>query len=259
MRLGQSPRDKFSILWRETKNIRVRLHLAHYAPTAIYTLRTTRGPLYFRDNFGDITNVVNLFYRQVYSPPGKSLTGPILDIGANIGLAAAWFSSCVPGSAIYCFEPVAANAELISLNCPSAQVVRAAVGRQRGHIGLRLDPDQVMASRIPCRWRTDEHVFDLVALDEVAMVRALPQVGLMKIDVEGMELDVLEGGPETLAKTEQLVMETHGKAVHTDVIALLRRSGLDIQLDSFTDQTGFVFASRLAPDSQTYHSALVGI
>ena len=114
------------------KNIRVRLHLAHYAPTAIYSLRTTHGPLYFRDNFGDITNVVNLFYRQVYSPPGKLLNGPILDIGANIGLAAAWFSSCVPGSAIYCFEPVAANAELIPLNCPSAQVVCAAVGRQHG-------------------------------------------------------------------------------------------------------------------------------
>jgi FkbM family methyltransferase len=213
--------------------------------------------LYFRDNFGDITNVVNLFYRQVYSPPGMSLGGPILDIGANIGLAAAWFSRCVPGTAIYCFEPVAANAELISLNCPSAQVVRAAVGRQAGDIRLSLDPDQIMASSIPCQWPTDEHVFDLVALDEVASVKALPQIGLMKIDVEGMELDVLAGGPETLARTQQLVMETHGKAVHLEIIALLRRSGLAIQLDNFSDQTGMVFASRPLSDSQAYHSASV--
>ena len=185
--------------------------------------------------------------------PGRSLSGPILDIGANIGLAAAWFSSVAHGSSIYCFEPVAANAELILLNCPSAQVTRAAVGRERGQIELRLDPDHVMASRIPCQWQTSDHVFDVVALDDVATIRALPQIGFMKIDVEGMELDVIAGGPETLARTRQLAMETHGKAVHAEVIAVLRGSGFVIDMENFTDQTGLVFASRSMASGPTAH------
>ena len=64
--LGTGPKAIGSILWRETKNIRVRLNLGRYRPHDVYSLETIYGPLYFRDNFGDITNLVSLFYHQVY-------------------------------------------------------------------------------------------------------------------------------------------------------------------------------------------------
>ena len=122
--LGNTPQDKFSILWQETKNIRVRLHLEEHHPNKIYTLNTIYGPLYFRDNFGDITNLVNLFYRQVYQIQTVTSPGVIIDLGANIGLAAAWFAYHNPEHPIYCFEPLADNASLIKFNCPKAEVNR---------------------------------------------------------------------------------------------------------------------------------------
>jgi hypothetical protein len=46
-------------------------------------------------------------------------------------------------------------------------------------------------------------------LDALAEVRGLDRVDLLKIDVEGAELDVLEGARDTLARTAHVIMEIH--------------------------------------------------
>lgn len=53
---GVNPRDKWSLLWQQTKNLRVRCKLDTHNPQAVSTLRTIYGPLSFRDHCDDITN-----------------------------------------------------------------------------------------------------------------------------------------------------------------------------------------------------------
>ena len=242
--LGTSLRTMWSIFWRETKNIRVRLNVGAYSPDEIYSLQTIYGPLYFRDNFGDITNLVSLFYRQVYRLRGLSHEGVILDVGANIGLAAKWFAHHNPGRDIYCFEPLASNAALIELNCPDAKVERVAVGARRSRVKLRVDRDEVMASRIPCQWQTQEVDLDVISLDEFANAKDLEQVALLKIDAEGMEVEILQGCREILKKTYQVVMETHNRFLHTETLENLQHTGFCIDEEQFSGRTGLVFASR---------------
>jgi len=62
--LGRGPREKGALLWRQSKNLRVRLHLGAFHPREVFSLETAFGRLHFRDNFGDVTNLVDLFYRQ---------------------------------------------------------------------------------------------------------------------------------------------------------------------------------------------------
>ncbi|MGH2396606.1 MAG: FkbM family methyltransferase [bacterium] len=254
--LGTGPRAMCSILWRETKNIRVRLNLGAYSPKEVYSLQTIYGLLYFRDNFGDITNLVSLLYHQVYRLRGLSQEGVILDVGANIGLAAKWFAHHNPGRSIYCFEPLAANAALIRLNCPGAKVEQVAVGARRGRVKLRVDRDSVMASSISCRWETEEVEFDVISLDEFAGTRALEQVALMKIDAEGMEVEILRGCQETLRRTQQVVMETHSRSLHDDAIGHLRHAGFHIDSEQFGVTTGLLFAS--CPNERCPADALAG-
>ena len=248
--LGTGPRTMCSILWREMKNIRVRLRLGSYNPNDVYSLQTVYGPLHFRDNFGDITNLVSLIYHNEYRMQKLTQQGVILDIGANIGLAAAWFASHNPGRTIYCFEPLAANAALISMNCPSAKVERVALGHQRGRIKLHVDRDNVMASSISCQWETQDVEFDVISLDEFSKAANLGQVALIKIDVEGMEVDVLKGCQETLKKTHQVVVETHSRHLHDEAIRHLRQAGLHIDSEQFTGKVGMVFALRLSMSHQ---------
>lgn len=242
--LGAEPRAVCSILWAQTKNIRVRLNLEAYNPQKTYSLQTVYGPLYFRDNFGDITNLVDLFYRQVYRVQTLTQEGAILDIGANIGLVAALYAFHNPDKSIYCFEPLAENAAMIKLNCPSAQVEPVAVGAREGRVKLQVDRDHVMASSVPCQWKTQETEFRVISLDEFAAAKRLKQVAVMKIDAEGMEVEILQGGPQTLNNTYQVVMETHGRSRHEKALQHLRQAGFYIGSERFMSTTGFVFASR---------------
>lgn len=242
--LGVTPGDKAEILWRETKNLRVALHLARYHPDTIYRLRTRYGTVHLRDNFGDVTNLPDLFYRNVYGCGILAGDGVILDVGANIGLFAARAASVNAGKKIFCFEPLPHNAKLIPFNCPGATVCCACVGARPGKVKLRVDAQDIMASSIPTRWKTGEREFEVVTLDGYARENGIGEVAFLKLDTEGMELEVLEGGRQTLQRTREIAMETHGEEKHHAALSRLHESGFTIESEKFNGRTGLVRAVR---------------
>lgn len=242
-KLGKDPKDKWSIFWRGTKNFRARFNLSNYSPQKLYSINTIYGSFHFRDNFGDITNLIDIFFHEVYRVRRLPHQGVILDVGANIGLAAAWFAHHNPGKTIYCFEPLRDNARLINLNCPRAIVQPFAVGAKQSLISLSVDRDNVMASYVPYRWGTKEVEFEVISLDEFALKEDLERVALIKIDTEGMENQILEGSRETLRKTQQIVLESHGQSNHYQAIERLQTLGFNIDSEQFLKTTGLVFAS----------------
>ena len=242
--VGADASASWSIFWHETKNLRVRLGLGRHHPERVYLIRTRNGPLFFRDNFGDITNLPNLFHRQVYRPSADVGPGAILDVGANIGLAAAWFSREYPGRPVHCFEPLAENARMVTLNCPSAVVNTVAVGHSPGHVELNVDPDAVMASNIPWDRATAARRLVVIRLDDYCRENGIDRVAVLKIDTEGMELDVLDGATETLGRTGAITMETHGRERHDGTIERLTAAGLTIDREEFGGHTGDIVASR---------------
>lgn len=242
--LGVGWRAQWAIGWKTTKNIRVRLGLETYHPRDIYRIVTTFGPLHFRDNFGDITNLVDVLYHQAYPVGELPGEGAILDVGANIGLAAAGFAHANPGRAIYCFEPLAESLPLIRLNCPGALIEHVAVGAQPGQIVLNVDDDGVMASLIDTTWRTHKQAFEVVRLDDFVKAGNLRRIALLKIDAEGMEVDILQGGRETLKITDQVALETHGAARHQAAIDLLEQAGFKIVWARIRETSAVVLARR---------------
>jgi len=242
--LGETHSAQARILWRLTKNLRVRLGLARHHPASLYSLETTFGPLWLRDNFGDITNLPGLLARGVYQ--WRELTGPglILDVGANIGLAARWFARFNPGRPIVCCEPLPENIEIIRRNCPQAHIVAAAIGDAPGMVDLLTDADGVIASSIPTAWNSSRRTFPVRTLDECAAEFGWGEVALLKMDAEGMEPAILRGARQLLARTARVVAETHGRAGHDEVQVLLREAGFRVTEERFGAHTGMVFAAR---------------
>jgi len=242
--LGQTPREQFKILWALSKNIRARAHQAQYNPERVYKLATVIGDIYLRDNFGDVTNLSPLFVENVYRVTRLAYPGEVLDVGANIGLFARWIQTYNPERRIHCFEPLQSNAAMVRKNCPTAIVNQIGLGRDAGTVTLGVDPHGVMASSIAQPWSLEPIEIQVMKLDTYADEQGIREVALLKVDTEGMEVDVLDGAQSVLARTHQVASETHGEARHQTSLDRLKDAGFRIEAEERKGRTGMIWASR---------------
>lgn len=149
-----------------------------------------------------------------------------LDCGANIGVHTVEMAKHMTGwGEVISFEPqqrvyyaLAGNVALN--NCFNAQVIFAAVGKENGTIDVPVLDHQKFASFGGVTLRDDlsdagvnggnyvgqqserKEPVNLVAIDSIGLER----LDFMKIDVEGMELDVIEGAKETITKHRPIIL-----------------------------------------------------
>jgi len=125
----------------------------------------------------------------------------VLDVGANVGVYTALADAA--GAAVVAVEPHTPTAERCRENCPGATVHELALGAGVGRVGLDVARDVVGTQR--------GSVGDGGAVRQVPGDR-LPTPDVVKIDVEGAELAVLDGLQRTLAESppRAVYVETHG-------------------------------------------------
>jgi FkbM family methyltransferase len=133
--------------------------------------------------------------------------GVVYDVGANIGFFTLLAARCVgPAGRVYAFEPVDRNAAAIERSVrlngfATVEVFRNAVGASNGAADLNLARHiggAVLATVGVPPDRRGSVTVEVVSLDSVIAERGLRPPSLVKIDVEGAELDVLSGMRQTL-------------------------------------------------------------
>lgn len=149
----------------------------------------------------------------------------VLDVGANVGVHSLWFSALVGArGVVHAFEAQRIVYQMLmgNLAINSIENVHArqvAVGAAPGHLhlppvdyarnwnfgGMGLidegpDPQFAHGSEERARAERGERV-EVVTLDSLA----LPRVDFIKIDVEGMEQNVLAGGRATIERDRPLM------------------------------------------------------
>lgn len=126
----------------------------------------------------------------------------VIDIGANVG-----FYSCLAasrGKQVLCFEPSPRNLKYLYKNLCENQLLNAEVYPLglAGKPGLsRLYGFGGLSSFVPGWAQADErrfHIVPVTSLDAVIAARFCGRRLLVKMDVEGFELDVLAGAERTL-------------------------------------------------------------
>jgi FkbM family methyltransferase len=136
--------------------------------------------------------------------------GDFVDVGSSLGLYVVCMSDLVGahGATIRSIEPIAFNLERqkrnVALNGIEDLVEYAEVslGAERATVHLRIDPLQADNNAIIA---DDGAVPSLVVpLDELA--REWPRIGAMKIDVEGYEPKVIDGGRATIARHRPVIL-----------------------------------------------------
>lgn len=149
----------------------------------------------------------------------------VLDVGANDGQFSRWIHALLPGAAVYAFEPLAScQAALVEALRPiaRARAFKVALGAEEGEVELhrcvytpsssllpmsghhrRAFPYTAAQSRETVRVRR----LDAVVAELEAELGPLVEPILVKLDVQGFEDRVIQGGSAVLARTAALIIE----------------------------------------------------
>lgn len=138
----------------------------------------------------------------------------VFDCGASVGRTAQLYRSLFPEAKIYCFEPAPdAFRQLAARFTGDPQVVleQSAVGAAPSTAVFYLNALRSTSSMLP-RPREGRRYYPkdgattktidvpVLALDDFARSRSLSAIDLLKIDVQGAELHVLEGAEQLLTE-----------------------------------------------------------
>ncbi|CAN5766160.1 hypothetical protein BH23PLA1_BH23PLA1_43990 [soil metagenome] len=141
----------------------------------------------------------------------------VLDIGANIGYFVLHLNELAPGIQIHSFEPAAATRVFLQQNLANNGLDRAvtiyplAVSDKEGELHLHAGPNTGHRSIFPSANGTGEtESVRCVILAGAVELTGAEQIDLLKIDVEGAEVGIVEGAdPKVWPRIRRVVVEYH--------------------------------------------------
>lgn len=201
----------------------------------------------------------------------------IVDVGANHGDFANAASTCFPGAEVFVVEPLPKMQRCLEQNIRDLRkkwrLLPCALGSERGRFPLFVDENRDDIASLagfsaeylkanPAVRPSKEVLCEVLTLDEVAREQNIHHIDLLKIDVEGFELEVIKGGRSILPRTTAIIIEVSlirkAAAVNplVEILEILTSAGFQILnvIPSFYDSVEtwrpfeFNILARRAPD-----------
>lgn len=198
---------------------------------ALYRLRGSDIVIYVRHNTPDLNTLDQIFLQGHYElpPPAAEALArgegqlEILDLGANVGVFAAYVLESDPGARVVCFEPDAENAAVLRRSIDanpglSWVLVEACAAADNGAVRFR--------SGLFTNSRVEEgEEGDLVpAVDIFPMAM---RAGYLKIDIEGAEWEILADQRFPSLTARVIALEYHEHLCPAPDPARLAREALE--------------------------------
>lgn len=175
---------------------------------------------------------VNRVLDGCYDIPDLSFSGPpsILDVGAHVGAASAWFLARYPGCSIQAYEPHPAMVAAFQENLRDARWSVTLISLAVVGIGWP-DLDAFLLDGLRGSWHRSVHQLgeQLTTGTKVATLRAseLPEADILKLTTNGCELDILDSYPY-LMKLRAVLLRSVRPSDEKSIVERLRASGLKL-------------------------------
>lgn len=210
------------------------------------TFRGVDGPSFYH-SFREI------FDEQIYAFDAPTSAPRIIDGGANVGLSILFFKKHYPGSRIIGFEPSPKVFEVLEQNIAAfefddVQLMQKAIWIEDAE--LQFHQDGADAGHVVHGGDGNE----TISVQACSLKPYLQEpVDLLKLDIEGAEVDVLADCASALTNVQNLFVEYHSFADQpqrlNELTGVLSEAGFRYQIHT-------QFASRQPMQSRTYQSGM---
>jgi FkbM family methyltransferase len=175
---------------------------------------------------------------------GREQFATVIDVGANKGQFATYVRLRWPEARLVCFEPLPGpRATLVRVTRGRAEIhdcaLGAAPGEGRMHLATRTDSSSLLAmgARQKAIYGMEESGELRVPIErlDACVSTPLPRPVLLKIDVQGFELEVLKGATGLLPQVDAVYVEAsfvelyEGQALHEEIERFLTDAGFRLE------------------------------
>ena len=172
----------------------------------------SEGHVFVRGASSDRRCYSQVFMQQEYAIDYGFEPEVIIDGGANVGFAAVYFAERFPGARSVSVEPEESNFALLERNvAPYANVtpVRGALWWKKETLSFR-DPDAAKWSfEVEAGEAAADAGIEAFTVPELLAMVGAEEAGLLKLDIEGAELGLLEHPESWKPQVRAMVVELH--------------------------------------------------
>ncbi|MDQ3728656.1 MAG: FkbM family methyltransferase [Actinomycetota bacterium] len=168
----------------------------------------------------------------------------VVDVGAGRGQFALVARRRYPSASLHCFEPLAHAREKLAAVVGEARVHAVALGSTNTpahfHVSEKGDSSSLLpitdrqVETFPGTGEVGQIVVNRARLDEIIAPQALARPSLLKIDVQGYELEVLQGTEHVIHLIDDVFVECSfeelyaGQPLADEVVCYLRAKGFEL-------------------------------
>jgi FkbM family methyltransferase len=171
----------------------------------------------------------------------------IYDIGANVGTWTLLAKAILPQANIHAFEPLQIHHEAFEKamqNISDISLHKVALGSRAGTGNMQVINFSDASSFLKMTEATEknfgitkerEEKVSIVTLDEYVSTAKIPLPALIKLDIQGYELEAMRGGKKCLRHANHIICEVSflelykGQAFFHDIVEFLHQCGFHLQ------------------------------
>ena len=189
--------------------------------------------VYFAPLKSELSSYIEIYLNRSYEIEKDFIAKEndiVFDVGANIGFYTVLQGMRAKRGEVFSFEPnpdafcrLTKNIKINNLN--NVKLFNKALWRKEGRLFLKeLNVSTTSSKCFPLPSDGLREV-QSTTLDNVLEKYGISRIDIMKIDVEGSEVEVIRGGMKALDYTRKIVMECHAESLKEEVERLLSSKG----------------------------------
>ena len=155
----------------------------------------------------------------------------VVDLGANVGFFTV--HAARQGTSVYAFEPnpacfarLRANVEMNDA-IEAVTLFRTTLSDRAGRGRMQVERGGTTGGTVA---RGGDETIRITTLDEALADAPVDQIDLLKLDIEGAEVEALRGAADTLTRTHRVIAEYHSRDLLAACNEILERNGFVTEL-----------------------------